>query len=110
MISRAAKVLVVMFSMQRKQATLQQNICLRWIMEAELLASGSASPCQHAGPQDVHQSAPPAAQPNHQTAGSPQTRSSLLWFEAVPPREQLSVVNRGDCKLSFKKERGGGLA
>lgn len=92
-----------MLTLRRKQAASQRNICLRWMMEAKPLLPGSASPCQHAGPQVVSQSAPPAAEPSHQTAGSPQTRSSLLRFEAVPPREQLSAVNRGDPKRSFKK-------
>lgn len=65
--------------------------------------TGSASPCQHAGPQVVSQSAPPAAELSRHAAGRPHTRSSLFRFEAVPPREQLSGVNRGVLKQSIKK-------
>lgn len=74
-------------------------------MEVQQLLPGSASPCQRAGPLLVSQSGPPAAELNQQTAGSLQTRSTLLRFEAVPPREQLSAVNCGDLKLSFKKKQ-----
>lgn len=95
----------MLLTLRRKQAASQRHICLHWMMEVKQLLPGSVSPRQRAGPRVVSQSGSPAAELSHQTAGSPRTRSSLLRFEAAPPREQLSAVNCRDLKLSFKKKQ-----